>query len=321
MSHIAFFGTPDFAIPSLEAVQAFFTANHHELSMVVCQPDKPAQRGKHLHAPVTKVWAQQYGVPVYQPTTLKKNTPDGDAFFDIFTQAKIDLAIVVAYGRIIPKRFLDFPRCGFVNVHGSLLPRWRGAAPIQRAIEAGDLVTGVSIMDLVPELDAGDVYKMVSIPIESQDNSVTLFAKLSQLGAQTLVECLPGILDGTLIKMPQPVNGVTHAVPIDKSEGQIKWSDSAEQIVNRSRAMQPWPGTYTIHEGRVLRLFDASITAGKNAPGTIVDLKDGLTVSTGHGCVTFKEAQLEGKRRMSIRDLLNGYRLEVGQQFSEINYG
>ncbi len=316
MANIIFFGTPDFAERCLEHVHAFAEQSNHKLIGVVCQPDKPSERGQQMHAPAVKVLAEKLGFPVWQPPKITLE------FIEWFETQKIDLAIVVAYGKILPERLLKASRLGFVNVHGSLLPRWRGAAPIQRAIEAGDAETGVCIMNLVPEMDAGEVYMTAKTPIEANETSGELFERLSKLGAETLIKALPGILNGTLPKIPQPDSGITHARKVTKEEASIDWTQSAEQIHNKCRAMQPWPGSYTNYQGKKLRLFKSSPLSTEwkgvgsevsERAGQILELGDTLVVATGNGALAFQEAQLEGRRRMDIQSLLNGFQMQVGE--------
>jgi len=310
MIHFAFFGTPEFALPSLEGVHQFCLKNKHQLSMVICQPDKPAHRGKQLHIPPVKVYANQHQLPILQPQTLKKDVKDGDAFFEIFQKSQIDIAIVVAYGHLIPKRFLKISSFGFINVHASLLPRFRGAAPIQKAIEEGDAQTGISIMDLSPEMDAGDIYCQKSLPILPEDDAVSLNQKLAALGKDTLLEALPGILNHTLTKSPQPQTGITYAPKLTKESGKINWELSATQIINQCRAMQPWPGVYTFHKGVKIKLFNPikiSESSKEYKVGQIVSASEMLSVQTASGIVAFHEGQLEGKKRLPIKDLINGY--------------
>ncbi len=313
MANIIFFGTPDFAVSSLEHIHDFAKREGHSLVGVVCQPDKPSERGHQIHKPATKLLAEQLGLAVWQPGKI---TPD---FIDWFETQKIDLAIVVAYGKILPERLLKASRLGFVNVHGSLLPRWRGAAPIQRAIEAGDSETGVCIMNLVPEMDAGEVYMTAKTAIEANETSGELFERLAKLGAETLIKALPGILNETLPKIPQPELGITHARKVTKEEASIDWSQSAEQIHNKCRAMHPWPGSYTNYQGKKIRLFGSEPLTpalshkGRGREGQILELGDTLVVATGNGAIAFHEAQLEGRRRMDIRSLLNGFQMKVGE--------
>lgn len=308
MSNLIFFGTPDFAVPCLEALRGY------NIVGVVCQPDKPAERGQHMKAPPVKELALQLGLPVYQPAKI---TPD---FIEWFKAQNIDLAIVVAYGKILPQALLDASKLGFINVHASLLPRWRGAAPIQRAIEAGDTETGVCIMNLVAEMDAGEIYETAKTPIKPDETSGELFERLSALGAETLVKALPGILGQTLPKIAQPQEGVTFAPKVKKEEALIDWSKSAEELVNHCRAMQPWPGCHSFYKGKKIRLFGArhypwiatSATPPRNDAGQILETGDKLIVATGSGIIAFTEGQLEGKRRMPMASLLNGFSMHPG---------
>ena len=306
MANLIFFGTPAFAADSLKHLH-----ENHKLMGVVCQPDKPSERGQEMHAPAVKILAEKLGLPVWQPTKI---TAD---FIDWFEQQNIDLAIVVAYGKILPERLLKASRLGFVNVHASLLPRWRGAAPIQRAIEAGDTETGVCIMNLVPEMDAGEVYMTAKTSIEPDETSGELFKRLSVVGAQTLVQALPGILDGTLSKVQQPATGITYARKVTKEEALINWNQSAKQIHNHVRAMQPWPGSHTNYQGKKLRLFGSTpltpTLSLQARVGEILELDDRIMIATGDGAITFEEAQLEGRRRMNVRSLLNGFKMQVGE--------
>ncbi len=320
-TRIAFFGTPEFAVPVFQGLLNYCAQHDCTLAFVVCQPDRPKGRGQRESAPAVKVLAEQYHVTALQPKSLKVGADDGDALRDAFRQEPIDLAVVVAYGRIIPADLLRMSRCGFVNVHASLLPRWRGAAPIQRALEAGDAKTGVSIMDLVPELDAGDVYLTREIGIAESDDAMSLAKKLSALGTSALIDCLPRILDGTLEKSAQPIDGITYAKMLSKEEGEVDFAQSARTIVNRYRGFQPWPGLFTSHNGRTIRLFavrQSRDDTPKSAPGTIVRVDDFLVVQTGDGCVQIGELQLEGKKRLPVAAFLNGYPLIVGEHIGKI---
>lgn len=316
MANFVFFGTPAFACPILQAVQDFCTQHHHQLLFVVSQPDKPKGRGNLVQKTPVKELAEGLGIPVLQPTTLKAGVEASDAFYAQFKQTPIDLAIVVAYGRLIPEKLLSIPRYGFVNVHASLLPRWRGAAPIHRAILAGDLETGVAIMDLVKELDAGDVYLESKIPIQPQDTTETIAPKLAQLGADTLIQALPLILTNRLTKQPQDLNGVTYAHMLTKEEGLLDFSQPAQTIVNQVRAMQPWPSAYAYHKGEMLKFFPpCHILQGKlGSPGTVVLVGDELQIQAQDAVVSFSTVQKEGKRRMTIRELINGYCILAGDQ-------
>lgn len=318
MSRLAFFGTPEFAASQFEGLISYCQNNGHTIVFAVCQPDRPQGRSQKLLSPPVKNVAVKHQIPVYQPQTLKAGTPDGEAFFQTLRDANLDLAIVVAYGRIIPTRMLALPKRGFVNVHASLLPRWRGASPIQRAIQAGDQETGVSIMDLVPKMDAGDVYEMRSLKILAQDTAGTLTVRLAELGLQTLSSCLESILDGTKPKTAQPEEGITFAPKLEKTEGRIPWQKSAQEIVNHSRAMDPWPQSFAVLNGKTLKLFGAQISSHEKSgePGTILSLGEQLVVACGIGAVAFTALQFEGRNQMSIRDAQNGKLLREGEHFS-----
>ena len=308
MARLAFFGTPALAAAQLEAL----LGSAHEVVLVVAQPDRPAGRGKQLQAPPTKVLALARGIDVAQPETLKKDTPSGEAFFAQFSAKQVDLAVVAAYGRIIPRRLLDLPPRGFVNVHASLLPRWRGAAPIQRAIEAGDARTGVCLMHMVPELDAGDVYARLEVPIDVGDDGETLTTKVAAAGARLLSQHIDALVAGALARVPQPVDGVTYAEQLEKEHGRIDWSKSARRVVDHARAMHPWPGAFTTLDGEVLKLFAPSTEAGQGAPGTVQSSSDGLVVACGEGAARFAEAQLPNKRRMPVAELTKGRPIAPG---------
>ncbi|MBH1988776.1 MAG: methionyl-tRNA formyltransferase [Myxococcaceae bacterium] len=309
MARIIFLGTPDFAVPSLRELDRFCRSQQHELLGVICQPDKPAQRGQALQAPAVKTAAVELQLPVWQPSKITSD------FVPWFREQKIDLGVVVAYGKILPQSLLDSASQGFVNVHGSLLPRWRGAAPIQRAIEAGDRETGVCIMKLVAEMDAGGIYHTVKTPIGEAETAGELFARLSEMGACALIDALPGILEGRLKPVEQPLEGVTHAARLRKEESDIDWSRPAEELAHRCRALLPWPGCSSFYEGKRIKLFEPKQVQGQGKPGQILEVGDALVIATGAGAIAFSEAQLDGKRRMSIRELKNGFLLVPGSLF------
>jgi len=313
MSRIAFFGTPALAAVQLEAL----LASGHEVVLAVAQPDRPRGRGQKLEPPPVKALAERHGVLVAQPETLKKGTPSGDAFFAQFQALSVDLAIVAAYGRIVPKRLLDLPPRGFVNVHASLLPRWRGAAPIQRAIEAGDARTGVCLMHMVPELDAGDIYAQREIPIADDDDGESLTHKVAALGASLLSEHLAPLLQGKLARVPQPEEGVTYAEQLRKEEGRIDWHRPALRVRDHARAMFPWPGASTTLAGEPLKLFRPRLADGRGPPGAVVRIDaEGLVVACAEGAVAFLEGQLPNKRRMSIAELVRGRPIPAGTLLS-----
>lgn len=310
MSNLMFFGTPNFAVPSLQILHEFCQNNGHRLLGVVCQADKPAQRGQHLTAPPVKELALKLQLPVWQPMKITPN------FIAWFQEQQVDLSVVVAYGKILPQNLLDSSKLGFINVHASLLPRWRGAAPIQRAIQAGDTKTGVCIMNLVAQMDAGEIYQTAETEIKPNETSGELFERLSKLGAETLLQALPGILGKKLPKLAQSPIGITYAHKLHKEEALIDWNKTAAELVNFCRAMQPWPGCHSFYQGKKIKLFGAyelSETNKKGEKGQIIEAGDQLVIATAKGLIAFQEGQLEGKRRMPIPSLLSGFSIHVGE--------
>ncbi len=244
MARLAFFGTPEFSLPSLRTVYRYCADFGHELVVVVSQRDQPSGRGQRLLPPPVKDLAFSLGITVLQPETLKKGTPSGDEFFTQFVALKIDLVVVVAYGKLISERLLQVPTHGFINVHASLLPRFRGAAPVQRAIEAGDRETGVCLMDMVKKLDEGDIFVCKRTPILAHDTAFTLFRRLAHLGAYALYENLSGLLQGTLRKTPQAEQGVVYARMVTKEEGALNFLEPVSMISHKVKAFDPWPGAF-----------------------------------------------------------------------------
>jgi methionyl-tRNA formyltransferase len=272
MARLVFFGTPPLAATCL---QALLDQDTHPVVAVVCQPDRPQGRGQKLEAPPVKQLALARGLPVLQPSTLKKDTPDGEAFFAAFTDLRVDLAIVAAYGRIVPRRLLDAPPRGFVNVHASLLPRWRGAAPIQRAIEAGDRQTGVCLMHMVPALDAGDVYAHDVVAITDDDDGASLTAKVAACGGALLRRHLDDLVHARLPRTPQPEAGVTYAEMLQKPEARVPFDRPARAVFDHCRAMVPWPGNEITVDGEVVKVFQPALTDVDTrgvVPGTLVDV-------------------------------------------------
>ena len=312
MARIAFFGTPELAATQLRAL----LASRHQVVLVVAQPDRPSGRGQKLTAPPTKELALAHGIEVAQPTTLKKDTEEGEAFFARLKALDLDLGVVAAYGRILPQRVLDVPKHSMVNVHASLLPRWRGAAPIQRAIEAGDDTTGVCLMHMVKELDAGDVYARCDVPIAGDDDGETLTVKVADAGAALLAQHIDALTAGALPRTPQPSEGVTYAHMLKKEEGLVDFTRPAQRVCDHARAMHPWPGAYTALRGETLKLFRPRLAGGSGAPGRVLALEDALgdalVVACGEGAVAFAEAQLPGKKRLPVSALKNGRVIAVG---------
>jgi len=301
---IAFAGTPQFALPALRAL----LASRHRVVGVLTQPDRPAGRGRELRASPIKLLATEHGLPLAQPATLK--TGEGRAVLHGWAP---DLLVVVAYGLILPSPVLMLPRMGCLNIHGSVLPRWRGAAPIQRALLAGDAETGITIMQLDEGLDTGPVLLERRRAIGLRDTAGDLHDALSELGATALLEAIDGLLTGALLPRAQSAEGVTYAAKIEKAEARIDWSTSAAQIDRRIRAFNPWPVAETQLAGEALRLLRSGVAdlhAREVAPGTVLGLADdGLRVACGEGVLAVNELQRAGKRPVSARDFANAVRV------------
>ena len=301
---IAFAGTPQFALPALRAL----LASRHQVVGVLTQPDRPAGRGRELRASPIKLLAMEHGLPLAQPATLK--TAEGRAALHGWAP---ELLVVVAYGLILPPAVLLLPRMGCLNIHGSLLPRWRGAAPIQRALLAGDAETGISIMQLDEGLDTGPVLLERHRPIGLRDTAGDLHDALSELGAAALLEAIDGLSTGELLPRAQSAEGVTYAAKIEKAEARIDWSASAAQIDRKIRAFNPWPVAETRLAGEALRLLRSGVAdarAREAAPGTVLGVaEDGLRVACGEGVLAVNELQRAGKRPVSARDFANAIRL------------
>ena len=301
---IAFAGTPQFALPALRAL----LKSTHRVVGVLTQPDRPAGRGQHLRASPVKLLATEHRLPLAQPPTLK--TPEGRAEL---AQWAPDVLVVVAYGLILPQAALDLPRHGCVNIHGSLLPRWRGAAPIQRAILAGDGETGVTIMQLDAGLDTGPLLLERSRSIGMHDTAGDLHDALAELGAVALIEALDGLAEGTLRPRAQPATGASYAPKIEKSEAALDWSTSAVQLDRQVRAFNPWPIAETNFGNDTLRVLDARVAESDGVhaePGTLLGLADdGLRVACGEGVLAVRELQRAGKRPVSARDFANAVRV------------
>ncbi len=288
---VIFMGTPEFSVPVLDALHAV-----HEVVCVYCQPPRPAGRGKQERPTPVHARALELGLPVRHPASLKG--ADEQA---VFAALRADVAVVVAYGLILPQAVLDAPVLGCLNIHASLLPRWRGAAPIHRAIMAGDAETGVCIMQMEAGLDTGPVLLREATPIGPEDTTGTLHDRLSRLGARLIVQALAGL--ESLQPEPQPAAGVTYAAKIDKAEARIDWTLPAETIARLIRGLSPFPGAWCDTPDGRLKLLNAVAVAGDGAPGTVTG---GLTIACGTGAVRITRGQREGKRPMDADDLLRG---------------
>ncbi|GEN05061.1 methionyl-tRNA formyltransferase [Myxococcus sp. MISCRS1] len=302
---IVFMGTPDFAVSSLEAC-----FDLGDVVAVVTQPDKPKGRGNTVTAPPVKELAVARGVPVFQPAKLR--TPP---FVEELRRFSPDVCVVTAYGRILPKDILELPPKGCVNVHGSLLPRFRGAAPIQWSIAHGDTETGVSLMVMDEGLDTGPVLAMKRLPIGPEDTSATMYPKLAALGGEVLREFLPAYLSGALKPVPQPSEGVVLAPIIEKEEGKLDFTRPAIALERRLRAFTPWPGAFTSMGGKLVKVHRVKVAQGKGAPGTVLSAgAEGIEVACGEGSLVLLDIQLEGKRVMKAAEFLTGHKLAVGSQ-------
>ncbi|EUK18955.1 methionyl-tRNA formyltransferase [Commensalibacter papalotli (ex Servin-Garciduenas et al. 2014)] len=299
---IAFMGTPDFAVPALQALHQA----GHEIVAVYCQPARPAGRGRKIRPCAVQQAAEQLNISVYSPTILK-NQPEE---FERFASFDLDIAIVAAYGLILPSEMLNIPRLGCLNIHASLLPRWRGASPIQSSIWAGDTQTGVSIMKMDVGLDTGDVYKEEILPITHQTTAQSLHDDLSQLGGKLILQTLNALADNpSLSPHPQSEEGVIYARQLNKQDGKINWALTAKEIDQQIRALTPWPGTFTLLDGNLLKITKAAISTEKNTntPGSTLVSSNALLVTCGdHHTIELLEVQLAGKKAMSVQDFLRG---------------
>jgi methionyl-tRNA formyltransferase len=301
---IVFMGTPAFACPSLEAL----LAGSDPVVAVVCQPDRPRGRGLAVAAPAVKTLAESRAVPVLQPAKVR--TPE---FLDTLRALAPDLIVVAAYGRILPRPVLDLPPHGCINVHASILPRHRGAAPIQHAILAGDDETGVTIMAMSEEMDAGDVLLVRRTPIGADDTGATLGSRLSQLGAEALVAAIAGLKAASIRPVPQPLEGVTFAPRIEREHTRLEWTRPADALARAVRAFSPDPAAFTTLDGATLKVFAAEVRPEGGAPGTVLDAGPrGLVVATGDQALALLEVQLQGKRRMPAGAFLAGHRIDPG---------
>lgn len=310
-TRVIFMGTPDFAVPSLAAL----IAGGYDVVGVVTQPDRPAGRGRKLTASPVKRFAEEHGLPVLQPATFRQPEPVA-----ALSALAPDVIVVAAYGLILPQAVLDIPPHGCLNVHGSLLPKYRGAAPIPAAILAGDGETGVTIMLMDAGMDTGPILSQATCPIEPQDTTGTLTAKLAELGAALLAETLPRWLAGEIEPQPQAHELASYAPMIRKADGRIDWTLPAAQITRQVRAYQPWPGATTFWNGKPLKLLKAQPlpeVAVKEGPGRVLAWGDAAAVVTGKGLLLLEEVQLAGRRPLPIGDFLRGQRGFVGSVLGE----
>ncbi|ORM60636.1 methionyl-tRNA formyltransferase [Pantoea rodasii] len=298
---IIFAGTPDFAARHLDAL----LASEHQVVGVFTQPDRPAGRGNKLTPSPVKVLAQAHDVPVFQPKSLKPEESQ-----QLIADLQADVMVVVAYGLILPKAVLEMPRLGCINVHGSLLPRWRGAAPIQRSLWAGDSETGVTIMQMDVGLDTGDMLYKLSCPITPEDTSASLYDKLAGLGPQGMLDTLELLSSGNAQPEVQDEAAVSYAEKLSKEEARLDWSLSAAQLERCVRAFNPWPVSFFLVEDQPVKVWQASVLPHQNKqPGEILHAdKNGIQIATADGVLNLLSLQPAGKKAMSAQDLLNSRR-------------
>lgn len=316
--NILFFGTPDFSVPTLQALAGMPGAR---IGAVITQPDKPCGRGGEVRPTPIKSAAIELGIPVFQPRSLRKEF--GALKSALSELGPFDVGIVIAFGQILPLDVLNFPDKGCINIHASLLPRWRGAAPIQRAIQAGDKNTGVCLMRMEEGLDTGPVFSCAEASISEDETTSHLHDTLANLGASLLVRDLPNILTGGIDAKPQPSEGVTYASKISADECKIDWSKPAANIKRTIQAFCPFPGAFTSWQGKRLKIFKTRLVAraqfSERAPGTIVDSSgELLVVQCGeHSYLALEEIQAEGKKRMTTKDFLRGNSVPSGSRLGE----
>ena len=301
---VIFAGTPEFAVHALRAI----VAAGHDVSLVLTQPDRPAGRGMALQPSPVKRLAEASGIEVFQPQTLKDATAQ-----EKIAAVQADVMVVAAYGLIVPQVVLDMPRFGCINIHGSLLPRWRGAAPIQRALLAGDQETGVCIMQLEAGLDTGPVLLRAACPIGAADSAAMLHDRLAESGARLIVEALSKL---PLPAEPQPAAGVTYAHKIEKAEALIDWSKDAQELDRHIRAFNPFPGAQAQFGGQTVKLWQAVPVAGSGEKGLILSVdRSSIVIACGSGALAVSELQKAGGKRLPVREFLAGHPLKAGDRF------
>lgn len=303
---VTFCGTAAFAVPSLRAL-----AQHHDVVLVVTQQDRAAGRGRKRQPPPVKLAAAELNLAVAQPRSLRK-----ESSVEAFAAASADIIVVAAYGKILPRAILDLPPHGCLNVHASLLPRHRGAAPVSAAILAGDAESGITIMQMDEGLDTGPIIRQRSLPLTGCETTGSLTASLAQLGADLLIPTMEEWSAGHLKPQPQADSSATYAPPLKKEDGYVRWEEDAESICRHVRAMQPWPGAATFWQNRQLKVLRARPIAGctSGPPGSVILRQKDLAVAAGAGIVVLEEVQMAGKRAMAAADFLNGYGAIVGAE-------
>ena len=320
---IVFMGTPDFSVPALKAL----VEAGHQVIAVVTQPDKPKGRGKEVQMTPVKIQAMEYGIPVYQPAKVREAS-----FVEVLKGLEADVYVVIAFGQILPKAVLELPKYGCINIHASLLPKYRGSAPIQWCVIDGERETGITTMMMDVGLDTGDMLEKAVIPIEEKETGGSLHDKLSMAGGDLILSTLKKLEEGTLVRTPQTDEGTCYAKMLTKSLGDIDWNQGAVSIERLIRGLNPWPSAYTMWNGKTIKIWAADVIAGREAadflsesgvpaetgtaPGTVVcSDKRGLVVCTGGGLLSIRELQMEGKKRMDTPAFLRGYPIPAGDVF------
>ena len=320
---IVFMGTPDFSVPALKAL----VEAGHQVIAVVTQPDKPKGRGKEVQMTPVKIQAMEYGIPVYQPAKVREAS-----FVEVLQGMEADVYVVIAFGQLLPKAVLELPKYGCINIHASLLPKYRGAAPIQWCVIDGERETGITTMMMDVGLDTGDMLEKTVIPIEEKETGGSLHDKLSLAGGALILSTLKKLEEGTLVRTPQTDEGTCYAKMLTKSLGDIDWNQSAVSIERLIRGLNPWPSAYTLWNGKTIKIWSADVTTSREAaaflsesgvpsetgitPGTVVcSDKHSLVVCTGDGLLSVRELQMEGKKRMDTPAFLRGYPIPEGDVF------
>ena len=309
---IVFMGTPDFSVPTLKAL----VEAGHDVAAVVTQPDKPKGRGKEMQMTPVKVQALEYKIPVYQPVKVRDQ-----AFIEVLRELEADAFVVIAFGQILPKAVLELPRYGCVNIHASLLPKYRGAAPIQWCVIDGEKETGITTMMMDVGLDTGDMLEKVVIPIGDKETGGSLHDKLSLAGGSLILSTLRKLEEGTAVRTPQTEEGTCYAKMLTKSLGDIDWNQDARSIERLIRGLNPWPSAYTMWNGKTIKIWAADVIKDEAPANSLpcggVALSDRhcLAVRTGDGLLSIKELQMEGKKRMDIEAFLRGYPIPAGDVF------
>jgi methionyl-tRNA formyltransferase len=306
MAQIVFMGTPDFAASILQQL-----IQRHEVIGIVTQPDRPAGRYRRLQMSPVKQIALSHNIPFLQPEKIRRSEAE-------LKRWSPDVYVVAAFGQILPQTVLDIPPFGSINVHASLLPRWRGAAPIQAAIRAGDTQSGVTIMKMDAGLDTGPILSQRAIPLASDETGQSLHDKLAALGAELLIETLSDYLEGKIIPQPQSERGVTVAPQLTREEGNLDWSQDAASIERLIRAFTPWPGAYTHWNGQQLKIIKAHVTEGHAAQGEVGKLGSGFVVGTGKGLLKLEQLQLAGRKMMSAEEFGRGHADFVGSKLATV---